>query len=36
MILANSSIRLLVRRVTTGTFAHRTETHRRYEQDTKR
>jgi len=36
VMLSNSSIRLLVRRVTTGTFAHRTETHHRYEQDTKR
>ena len=34
MILSNSSIRLLVRRVTIGTFTHRTETH--HEQDTKR
>jgi hypothetical protein len=34
--LSNSSIRLMVRRVTTDTFAHRTETHHRYEQDAKR
>ena len=36
MILSDSSIRLSVRRVTTGTFAHRTETRHRYQQDTKR